>query len=53
MYKHLTEIYNNKKSITYTKFDLIKSALTTYHVSRMYQENVRNFKVNESLYEFS
>ena len=28
MYKHLTEIYNNKKSITYTKFDLIKSALT-------------------------
>ncbi|SRX72521.1 Gfo/Idh/MocA family oxidoreductase [Aequorivita antarctica] len=53
MYKHLTKVYNNEKSITYTKSDLIKSALTTYHVSRMYQENVRNFKMNQSLSEFN
>ncbi len=53
MYKHLTKVYNNEKSITYTKSDLIKSALTTYHVSRMYRENVRNFKINQSFSEFN
>jgi len=45
MYKHLTKVYNNEAPISYTKEDLIKSALTTYHVSKMYQENVRNFKM--------
>ncbi len=53
MYKHLTKVYNNEKSISYSKSDLIKSALTTFHVSRMYRENVRNFKINQSFSEFN
>lgn len=52
MYKHLTKVYNGEESISYTKEDLIKSALTTYHVSRMYKENVRNFKMEQTLSEF-
>jgi len=45
MYKHLTKVYNNEAPISYSKEELIKSALTTYHVTKMYQENVRNFKM--------
>lgn len=52
MYKHLTKVYNNEVPISYTKEELIKSTMTTYHVSRMYQENVRNFKMEKALPEF-
>lgn len=53
MYKHLTKVYNNEEMISYTKEDLIKSAVTTYHVSRMYRENIRNFEMDQSLSKFN
>lgn len=53
MYKHLTKVYNNEEPISYTKEDLIKSAVITYHVSRMYRENVRNFKMVDILDQFN
>jgi predicted dehydrogenase len=48
MYKHLTEVYTSKEEVTYTKEDLVKSALTTYYVSKMYTEGTRNLKINTS-----
>lgn len=52
MYKHLNKVYNNEIEVTYTKSDLLKSALTTYYISKMYRENLRNFKIDQSFSEF-
>tara|TARA_R110000772_G_scaffold81035_19_gene172581 strand:- start:603 stop:2033 length:1431 start_codon:yes stop_codon:yes gene_type:complete len=46
MYKHLTEVYKSKEEVTYTKDDLVKSALTTYCVSYMYENGIRNKKIS-------
>ncbi|MDN3723105.1 hypothetical protein QRD02_01820 [Aequorivita sp. SDUM287046] len=51
MYEHLTKIYINGSATSYTKTELMKSALTTYHIARMFQENERNFKLNPSLFQ--
>lgn len=45
MYRHLTRVYNNQEQIFYKKEDLVKSALTTHQVSRMYKEKQRNWKM--------
>jgi predicted dehydrogenase len=47
MYKHLTDIYNNKAKIKYTKEDMKITATTTFYISKMYKEGIKNLSLKE------
>jgi predicted dehydrogenase len=49
MYKHLTKVYQGTEEVAYSKKDLVNSALTTFYVSKMYKEGIRNLKIDTNL----
>ena len=52
MYKHLVKTYHNKAEVKYTREDLLKSALTTFYVSKMYKEGIRNLNLYDKTKDF-
>jgi predicted dehydrogenase len=49
MYKHVVNLFQGKTNFKYTVDDLIKTALTTYHLSEMFKKNIKNFNIRETI----
>ncbi len=53
MYRNLTEIYNNKAKINYSKEDLEITALTTFYIANMFVKGIRNLNLEEKFRSFN
>lgn len=53
MYRHLTNVYNDKANINYCKEDLEITALTTFYIASMFIDHVRNLNLEEKFKSFS
>ena len=49
MYKHVVNLYHEKADFSYSVQDLIKTSLTTYHLSEMFKKDIRNFKIKDTI----
>lgn len=49
MYKHVVDLYQDKADFKYSVQDLIKAALTTYHLSEMFKNEVKNFEIKVAI----
>lgn len=49
MYKYVVDLYHDKASFNYSVQDLIKTALTTYHLSEMFVKDMRTFTIKEKI----
>ncbi len=47
MYKHVVNLHHDKTNFSYGVEDLIKTALTTYHLSEMFEKNIKNLEIGD------
>lgn len=49
MYKHVVNLYQNKADFKYSVQDLIKTTLSTYHLSEMFKNDIRSFHIKDTI----
>lgn len=49
MYKYVVDLYHDKVDFNYGIQDLIKTALTTYHLSEMFKNDIRTFTIKGTI----
>ena len=47
MYKHIVNVFYDKALFKYNVEELIKTTLTTYYLSYMFENNIKNFKIKD------
>lgn len=53
MYKKLLKTYQEKETSKYTKEDLIKTSLTTYYISQMFEQKIKNLNIEEKIHNYN
>lgn len=47
MYKHIVNVFQDKAPFKYNVEELIKTTLTTYYLSYMFENDIKNFKIKD------
>jgi predicted dehydrogenase len=49
MYKHVVNLLSNKSRLKYSVEDLVKTAITTYHLSEMFRNDTKNSQIKDHI----
>jgi len=52
MYKHIVNVFYKNAPFRYNVEELVKTTLTTYYLSYMFKNNVKNFSIKESILNY-